>query len=194
MAVKQVASVAAALVLGVLSLPVMGQATPGGNGQQPGTTGQLGQPGGNNGRQRRQYDPAQVRQQMMDRMKQALGATDEEFAAISPKLQQVMDLSRDASGRGGRMRIRGGQNGQNGQPTQATPSAQPLSPVRQAAADLRAVTQNKDSKPEEIKAKLDAYRQAKAQAKVQLAAAQQELKGLLTQRQEATLVEMGLLD
>jgi hypothetical protein len=41
---------------------------------------------------------------------------------------------------------------------------------------------------------LDAYRQAKAQARTQLAAAQQELRGLLTQRQEATLVEAGLLE
>jgi hypothetical protein len=190
MVAKRFASIAAALILGALSLPAMAQTAAGGAGQQPGTTGQ--QPGGNNGRQRRQSDPAQARQQMMDRMKQTLGASDEEFQAISPKLEQVMTLSRDVSSRSsGRTRNRGGQNGQ---PTQGTPAAQPLSPVRQAAADLRAVTSNKDAKPEDIKAKLDAYRQAKAQAKTQLVAAQQELRGLLTQRQEATLVEMGLLD
>jgi hypothetical protein len=90
----------------------------------------------------------------------------------------------------GRTRNRGGQNGQ---PSQTT-LPQPLSPVQQAAADLRAVTSNKDAKPDDIKAKLDAYRQAKAQARTQLAAAQQELRGLLTQRQEATLVEMGMLE
>lgn len=190
MAAKRLASIAAAVILGALSMPVMGQTAPGGAGQ-PGTPGQ--QPGGNNGRQRRQFDPAQARQQRLDRMKQQLGATDEEFQAIAPKLEQVMQLSRDVSSRSGRTRNRN-RGGQNGQPTQATTGTPALSPVRQAAADLQAATSNKDSKPEDIKAKLDAFRQAKAQARAQLAAAQQELRGLLTQRQEATLVEMGLLE
>lgn len=192
MTVRRVTSILAALILGALTLPTIAQTAP---GQQPGTPGQ--QQGGNNGRQRGQrgqFDPAQARQMMLDRLKQQLGATDDEFQALAPKLEAVMRLQRDVSGRGGRgMRSRNrNRDGQTGQPSQ-TPQQQ-LSPVQQAAADLRAVTSNKDAKPEDIKAKLDAYRQARAQAKTQLAGAQQELRGLLTQRQEATLVELGLLE
>src|SRR2546427_508890 len=73
--------------------------------------------------------------------------------------------------------------------------AQPaLSDVAKAQAALRTVLDNKDSKPEEIKAALAALRDAKDKSKTTLATAQKELKELLTQRQEAVMVNMGYLD
>jgi hypothetical protein len=130
---------------------------------------------------------------MMDRLKEQLGASDDEMAALAPKIEKVMQLQRDAGGGGmrGMFGRRGGQGGPGGPQGGSTANE---SPVRQKAAELRETLDNKDAKPDEIKAKLDALRAARAQAKQDLAAAQQELKGLLTQRQEAVMVEMGMLE
>lgn len=189
---KKIGFLATSLLVGSLSVSAFGQAQPGGNppgGNQPGQPGQPGQRGG-----RGNFDPAQFRQRIMDRLKEQLGATDDEMAALGPKIEKVMQLQRDASGGGmrGMFGRRGGQGGPGGPPGGASTANE--SPVRQKAAELRETLDNKDAKPDEIKAKLDALRAARAQAKQDLAAAQQELKGLLTQRQEAVLVEMGMLE
>jgi hypothetical protein len=128
---------------------------------------------------------------MIQGMKDQLGATDEEMAALTPKIEKVMQLQRDSrGGRGfGRRSGAGGPPGGGATPTDANQSA-----VQKANADLRTTLENKDAKPDEIKAKLDALRTARTQAKQELTAAQQDLKGLLTQRQEAVMVEMGLLE
>ena len=60
--------------------------------------------------------------------------------------------------------------------------------------DLTATLENKDASPDDIKAKLTALREAREKAKTELAAAQKELKDVLTQRQEATLVNMSMLE
>src|SRR3984957_11152301 len=94
MTVKPWSIFAATLLVGVLVIPTLAQTTP------PGTAGQQPNPNNNpGGRQRRQYDPAQARQQSLDRIKQALGASDDEFQALAPKIDKVMTLQRDA-GRG----------------------------------------------------------------------------------------------
>ena len=47
---------------------------------------------------------------------------------------------------------------------------------------------------DDLKAKMTALREARAQARQQLTQAQAELKELLTAKQEAALVMMGLLE
>jgi hypothetical protein len=147
----------------------------------------------------------------LDQIKTSLGASDEDFTALQPKIEQVMTLQRQANaGMGGR----GGQGGPGGpgggpggpgggpggpgggpggpgggnQPT-GTPSA-----VQAAVQALRETLNNNDAKPDEIKAKLDALRAARAQARQNLTKAQEDLRSVLTQRQEAVLVTMGLLE
>lgn len=197
---KKVGFLAASVLLGSLSVGAFGQAQPGGGNQPGGQPGQPGQPGG-----RGNFDPAQFRQRMMDRLKEQLGASDDEMQALMPKIEKVMQLQRDAGGGGMRGMFGGGRrgggpggpggNGGPGGPGGPGGAADAnASPVRQKSTDLQETLQNKDAKPDEIKAKLDALRAARAQAKQDLAAAQQELKGLLTQRQEAVMVEMGMLE
>jgi Spy/CpxP family protein refolding chaperone len=185
---KKTGFLATSLLLGSLSVGAFGQAQPGGN-PPPGGNG--GPPGRGN------FDPAQFRQRMMDRLKEQLGASDDEMQAMMPKIEKVMQLQRDAGGGGMRgMGRRGGGPGGPGGPPPGGPGGPggTESPVRQKATELRETLDNKDAKPDEIKAKLDALRSARAQAKLDLAAAQQDLKGLLTQRQEAVLVEFGMLE
>lgn len=175
----------AGILLAAFAVPTFGQAV------DPGPGG----PG--NGRR---FDPAEFRQRMMDRFKTELGATDDEFKALEPKIEKVFQAQREANaGRfmGGGRRGRGGPGGPGGGEAaapQPAASAQPESAVRTAADDLQKTLGNKDSKPEEIKAKLDALREARTKAKTDLAAAQTDLRGVLTQRQEAVLAVAGLLD
>jgi hypothetical protein len=201
MSTKKTPILAAMLMMGALAMPAMAQndqtaPPPGGN-----TAGNTG--GDNNNGGGRRFDPSQFRQQMMDRIKQEMGATDDEFAALQPKIEKVMQLNRDANGggMGGMMgrRNRGGNNGGGASGATASPNTQdPNAPqpsaVQQAQRDLRTTLDNKDAKPEDIKAKLDALRDAKSKAKDDLTAAQKDLQSLLTQRQEAVLVMMGLLN
>ena len=65
--------------------------------------------GGGQGR----WDPEQMRQMMMDRVKESLGATDEEWTVIGPRYETVTTLARDARG-GGMFGRRGGFGGRGG--------------------------------------------------------------------------------
>lgn len=140
---------------------------------------------------------------MMARIQQQLGSTDDEWSAIQPKVQKVMQDQRDA-GMGGMMgmrmfgRNRGGGNGGGGggggnfgggQGADQTPSA-----AQQALTDLNTTLQDPNASADVIKTKLDALRDARGKAKEQLAADQKDLQSVLTQRQEAYLVMDGLLD
>jgi hypothetical protein len=133
---------------------------------------------------------------MMNRIKDALGANDDEFAAIQPKLQTVMQLQRDVTPRM-RMFGRGGGPGGGGGPGRFNggfgASTQP-SAVQTALQDLQTTLDDQNASPDAIKSKLDTLRQARSKAKQDLVVAQQDLKSVLTQRQEAVLVLMGMLD
>ena len=60
--------------------------------------------------------------------------------------------------------------------------------------ELYALLENMNSHPEAIRQKTLELRQARASARKQLAQAQKELREVLTLRQQARLVLMGLLD
>src|SRR5262245_28244140 len=66
-----------------------------------------GGPGGGQGGQGGQggpppdFNPQAMRQRMMDRMKERLGATDDEWKVLSPKIEKVMSVQRDLRGGGG---------------------------------------------------------------------------------------------
>jgi hypothetical protein len=136
-------------------------------------------------------------------LQQQLGLSDDDFAALSPKIQKVMQLQQDANprGRGGRgggfggggpggQGGPGGGGGFNGPPN----NGQPQSDVQKARAEVQAALDDPNSTPDLIKGKLDAYRAAVAKAKDDYAAAQADLKQLLTQRQEAVMVMAGYLN
>src|ERR1019366_890463 len=128
-------------------------------------------------------------------MKDDLGATDDEFAALQPHIEAVMAAQRDAMGGmrfgGGRRNQNGGGGGGGGE---GGGQQAPQSDVQEKVADLRTTLEKKDASADEIKGKLDALRAARAKAKETLTAAQADLKGLLTARQEAVLVGYGMLE
>ena len=135
------------------------------------------------------FDPAQMRQRMMDGFKEQMGAKDEEWKVIEPKLSKVIELNfASRMGRGGFFG-RGGNNG--GGDRQRTGGD---SPVGKASQDLRETLDNKDASADDIAKKLTALRDAREKSHAELVAAQKDLKEVLTQRQEAVLVMSGQLD
>jgi hypothetical protein len=70
----------------------------------------------------------------------------------------------------------------------------PMSPVDRSKSELRQILANKDAPADQIKARLTALRVAQEHSRQELTKARQNLRQLLTLRQEATLVLNGLLD
>jgi hypothetical protein len=124
-------------------------------------------------------------------LQEPLDASDEEFAAILPALEKVADAQLEAQGGTARFRMFGGPPGQG---TNGPQNNQNLSPVDKASADLQTAVDDLNSNPDLIKNKLDILRDAKAKASQDLLVARNELRSLLTVRQEAVLVARGILD
>jgi hypothetical protein len=145
--------------------------------------GGAGGPGG-----RGAMDPAAAKQTALDNAKTAMGATDAEWAKISPLLGKVYDarllVPAAPTGRGGG---RGGAGG-GGRGGAATPS-----PAAEAQTALTtAVTDNAAA---DVLAKaLATYRTARDKARADLAAAQKDLKGAVNAKQEAVCVSRGYLE
>jgi hypothetical protein len=150
-----------------------------------------------------------MRQMMSQRMQELFGATDQEWTILGPRVTKVMELSRQVGGGGrggmmfGAMGRRGGPQGGPGGPagpgggrfggrpgTQGTEQTD----VDKATEGLRTLLENTSATPEQIKTQLTTLRAAKEKAKQQLAVAQQELRQIITLRQEAQCVMMGILD
>src|SRR5438874_2102912 len=99
--------------------------------------------------QNRQFDPAQFRQQRLDRIKEQLGASDDEWKVLSPKIEKVMDVQRNTFGGFGGGRGRGPGGGGNA-------DNQPQTPVAKAWADRGTTVENKDAPASDIKTQLAA--------------------------------------
>jgi len=165
--------------------PAMAQDKPAEEKKSTESTDRRDRGGDNNDRGGRgNYDPAQARERMTNWMKEQLGGlSDDEWKVIQPKVEKVMTARRDA---GGGMSFFGGRS-RGGDEQEKTA-------VQKASAELKTVIDDKNSSPDQIKAKLTALREAKEKAKGELVTAQKDLKDVLTQRQEATMVMLGMLD
>jgi hypothetical protein len=135
-----------------------------------------------------------MREMMMQRVQESLGATDEEWQVIGPRLGKVMTLSREA--RGGRgMGALFGRGRWGGRPAaEEDEPEEEQTAIEQATDGLQAALEDEAATAEQVKQKLSAYRAAREQARQELAAAQQELREVLSVRQEARLVLFGMLE
>ena len=155
-----------------------------------------GAPGGPGGRQGRgNWDPEQMRQRMMERIREQLAVKDDsEWGVIESRIKKIND-ARSGMGRGfGGFGGPGGPGGQGG-PGGRQGGRQGPGGFGQPNPDAEALQTALDSgaSADDIKSKLTAYRAAAKQKEAQLEKAQDELRQLLTVKQEARAVLLGLL-
>jgi hypothetical protein len=153
-------------------------------GNQPRRERPPGDQGGGD-RGPRNFDPAEMQRQMMERTKERLEITDEtEWKAIEPMIQKVNEARMQAfSGMGrGMFGGRGGRGGPGGPGGQANPEADAL----QKAIDAKASNA-------EMKAALAKYVESRKAKQAALEKAQADLRKVLTPRQEAIAALSGLL-
>lgn len=143
----------------------------------------------------------EFRQRMNERLKTSLQVTDEEWSVLQPLIEKVNEKQREAGGSrfggfGG-----GGPGGTRRGPEGGTPATsggdQGSRPERPGAAEsqaLRTALENESTSPEELKAKLTALREVRKKGTAELAAAREELRKVVSVRQEAVLVSMGTLE
>lgn len=175
---------ATSLLTGIWMTSVQAQDKPESNDRQ---ARQRDNAGGERGQRMSRED---MMKRMSDRMKTMLEASDEEWTVLEPQILKVTTLQRETRGGAmmGQRRGRGGQEAQEGQ------EQREVTPVAKASQELRTALENKDASADAIKTKLTALRDARTKAAANLTKAQEELRGLLSARQEAQLVMMGMLD
>jgi transposase len=144
----------------------------------------------------------QFRQRMNERIKTQLKATDEEWAVIQPLLENVQTKMRETmmsrfagmAGAGGPPRRGPAGEAPGASPAADRPERRAQRPVSTESADLRTALENDQTSNTDIKAKLEALRASRKRGEDELAQARADLKKVLSLRQEATLVMMGMLD
>jgi len=202
---KTIWGVAVASIMGLL-LAGQSLSQPAQQGQRAGAQGPGGPmqgrppqgPGGP------QFDPAQMRQMMEQRMREMLGATAEEWKVLGPRVMKVQELSRQTGGGPGMMFGPMGRRGAGGPGMGGPGSDRPggrgmgmnreLTEVEKIQEELQTLLENTAATPEQIKQQVTKLRAAREKAKQELAKAQQDLRQVLTVRQEAQLILMGMLD
>jgi hypothetical protein len=144
------------------------------------------------------FDPAQFRQMILDNYKDSLGVTDDsEWKVIEDSLGKVIDARAAVMAgsirnfRGNRGRNRDGNSTSNSDDSNRRRRGFGPEPGP-AAADLQKAIDDK-APADEIKAKLAKLRDENAANEAKLTAAQDDLKKLITSRQEAILVLGGML-
>jgi hypothetical protein len=167
------------------------------------------------------FDPSQMRQAMLDRMRESLEVTDDaEWQALSAQITKVMDARRGVGGFGGPGGP-GGPGGAGGPPPRPPtddngPSAGGPPPSggdsdrgtggpggpppggafgRETSPEAEALRKSLDAKSpaSDLKAKLAQLVEARKKKQAELQKAQDDLRQLLTVRQEAIATSMGLL-
>jgi Ca2+-binding EF-hand superfamily protein len=128
--------------------------------------------------QRGQFDPARMMDNMVSRYKETLGSTDEEWKAIEPLLKKVLEA---------RMQARIGGFGRR-------PGGESAAGANPEADALRSTLDSQKATPDEIKAKLAAFRASQKKKDEALQKAREDLRKVLTVKQEANLVLSGVLD
>lgn len=173
------AGVSAVLALGTGA----GNAQENQNQNRPDRGGDRGDRGG-----RGNFDPEQMRVRMMERFREAFEVKDDaEWKLIEGRITKVNDARRDMSGFG---RGFGGPGGRGGGPGggrggfggEPNPDAEALQKALEAKASA-----------DEIKAKLAKYRESQKTKQAALEKAQADLRQVLSVKQEAQAVLMGLL-
>jgi hypothetical protein len=149
------------------------------------------------------FDPAQMRQDRIDALHEQLEITnDTEWKAIEPLVGKVFDAQRDVLAMriggafGGNRQRRNRNADDNGNGNGDQPQRQRRNPFGEPSAAMTALREAIAAKApaSELKTKLAAVRAEAKEKEAKLNAAQDDLRGVLSSRQEAIAVANGLLN
>jgi hypothetical protein len=153
--------------------------------------------GGRGGRGGGNFDPAQFQQMRLERYRQDLDIKDDaEWKAIEPLVTKVMDAQRDAfSGMGRGMFGRGGRSGGDNNSGDPNAGRRPRFGPEPSEADqaLEKAIDDKNATKDQLKSAMAKVRAEKKGAQTKLTAAQEELKKVLSTKQEAVALTLGLV-
>jgi len=154
------------------------------------------QDNGGGGRRRGNFDPAQMQefqQRRMDRLKEELEVKDDEWTALQPLVQKVMDAQRAVFADRIRGAFRGGRGGDNGGGDNGGQRRGGFGgePTPEAEALQKAIESKASNS--EMKAALAKYQESRKAKQTDLETAQANLRKVLSVRQEAILTSQGLL-
>jgi hypothetical protein len=164
----------------------------GGGGGRRGANGGGGAGGGGGGRGGAQMDPAQRMAMQSDRIRTQLEVTsDDDWKALQPLVEKLVTAQNESrTGMGGMMA--GGRRGGNQAGGNAAPAVRPGQTPNPEAEALRQALDAK-APAAEISTKLAAFRAAQKAKEAKLDAARENLRKVLSVRQEALAVQMQLL-
>jgi hypothetical protein len=155
---------------------------------QPAPGGQGARPGGG-----MSFDPAAIRARIMQSVKTAVDCTEEEWKVLEPKLVKVMLLKMDAGELGG---MTGGSRGRQVRGfirMMLDPNGVP-STVDERLDELNKMIDENETSTDFYKNKVAQLRKARERVKEELKLAEKDVQSVLTLRQEAALVQMGILE
>ena len=146
-------------------------------------------PGERSGRgDRPGFNMEDLRKRMDTMLKESLKASDDEWTILQPLIEKVQSKQREGmtsrfSGMIGNLFGGRGQGGPGGDRSG--------SPESQA---LKETLENSSASPDDLKAKLTALRESRKKSEAEMAAAREDLRKIVSVRQEAVLVSMGVLE
>jgi hypothetical protein len=131
-------------------------------------------------------------------VKQVIGASDDEWPVLRPRVEKVLAHLREVNAgrdlRPLKAKEPKAKDAKPGEPPLAPAAPKPASDVADRSRDLLQAVADQQVPVGDVRARIAAIRQARAKARGELAKAQEELRELLTVRQEAVLIVVGVLE
>jgi hypothetical protein len=132
-------------------------------------------------------DINQIRQQVMNALKDTLGCTDEEWAVLGPKIERVQ-LLQNAIGE----KAKAAMIMQNSNDDPTIPES--VKTARARLTEFDKAVKNPQATDAQVRQALAAIREARGKVRGELAQAHKDLTDLVTPRQEAILYQFGILE
>ena len=182
------------VVASLLATVVSAQNAPGGGDDR---RRRGGEGGGERGGDRGGFNPQEMQARMLAGLRERMEVKDdEEWKLISERIAKVAELRRSAPGVPGMMMMGRGPGGGPGGPVREEGGMGRGGPrPGGGSAEMTALASAlRDKLPDaEIKSRLERLRDQRKDSEAKLARAQEELRAVLTMRQEAMAVMAGLL-
>ena len=136
----------------------------------------------------------EFRRRIAERMRERLEVNNEEWTALEPRIERILQLRSSTRVGFGRRSRSGREFGASGRTSGQGASRREPSAVQQRVAALRELLDDDSVTNEQITKGLTELRKAREEARAELDKARKDLRDLVTLKQEAYFVVMGFLN